>query len=351
MKKKDDTPSASPPRPPKVRKYRRITWTERLIIEKQYNSNATYSAIAKLLKRSVSSIRYEIKKGMYLHRDSATWRDIPKYSADIAQKKTEWEQTGKGQILKLGNNHRYARYVADQIKQGHSPETIVQTLRQSNKWTVSVPTLYRYIADGLIPETTNADLWEKTKRKRTYNKVTPAKRPPKGISIEQRPRHINTRQQFGHWEIDCVVGKRQGHNESVLTLTERKTRYGIILKLTTRTAKEIAAKLLHLTSQYPPGTFKSLTADNGSEFSGYDDLRAIVPQVYYCHPYCSSERGTNERHNRIIRRFFPKRQSMKKRTQADCDQVAEYMNAMPRKILAYKTPQQLFTAALASLTP
>lgn len=338
--------------PPKEVKYRRITWTERLIIEKQYNSTRkpSYSAIAKLLKRSVSSIRYEIKKGMYLHRDYLTWRDIPRYSADIAQQKTAWEQTSKGQLLKLGNNHQYAKYVSIQIKAGHSPSTIVQTLRQQNKWTVSVPTLYRYIDDGLIPEITNADLWEKPNRKRTYNKVRTAKRPPKGISIEQRPKSINKRTTPGHWEIDCVIGKKKGHNESVLTLTERKTRFEIILKLQTRTAHEITNKLRQLTAQYPPGAFQSITADNGSEFSAYDDLKEIVPQVYYCHPYCSSERGTNERHNRIIRRFFPKKQSMKNRTQSDCDQVAAYMNNLPRKTLGYKTPQQLFTAFLNSLT-
>lgn len=339
-------------KPPKERKYCRITWTERLIIEKQYNSStkATYSAIAKLLNRAVSSIRYEIKKGMYLHRDGQSWRDIPKYSADIAQKKTEWEMTSKGQLLKLGNNHKYARYVSTQIKAGHSPSTIVQTLRQQNKWTVSTPTLYRYIDEGLIPEITNQDLWEKPKRKRTYNKVKTAKRPPKGISIEQRPKYINKRQSPGHWEIDCVIGKRKGHNESLLTLTERKTRYEIILKLKTRTAHEITTKLKHLVSQYPPGTFQSLTADNGSEFSDYETLQTIVPQVYYCHPYCSSERGTNERHNRMIRRFFPKQQSMRTKTQSDCDYVADYMNNLPRKNLGYKTPQQLFQSFLDTLT-
>lgn len=335
----------------KERKYRRITWTERLIIEKQYNNGATYSSIARLLHRCVSSIRYEIKKGMYFHRDSRTWKDIPRYSADAAQTKTDWESTSKGQILKLGNNHKYAKYVSTQIKAGHSPETIVHTLRMRNEWTVSVPTLYRYIADGLIPEVTNADLWEKPKRKRAYNQVKQAKRPPRGISIEQRPKEINTRQQFGHWEIDCVVGKSKGHGESVLTLTERKTRYEIILKLKTRTAKEITTKLKAIVKKYPPGTFKSLTADNGSEFSDYQALSTIVPLVFYCHPYCSSERGTNERHNRIIRRFFPKHQSMKKRTQRDCDQVAEYMNNLPRKNQGYKTPQQLFTLAITALTP
>lgn len=323
------------------RKYRRITWTERLIIEKQYNNGATYSAIARLLNRYPSSIRYEIKKGMYIHKDYL-WRDIPKYSANIAQSKTEWEMSSKGQLLKIGNNHKYARYVSQQIKQGNSPSTIVQTLRRHNQWTVSVPTLYRYIDQGIIPGITNKDLWEKSKRKRSYNKVRKAKRPPKGISIESRPKHINTRNQFGHWEMDCVVGKAKGHGETLLTLTERKTRYEIIVKLYTRTAKEVTQALKAIVYKYPQGTFKTITVDNGSEFSAYDDLRSIVPEIYYCHPYCSSERGTNERHNRIIRRFFPKKKTMKPVKQSDCEQVEDYMNNLPRKILNYATPKQLF---------
>lgn len=332
----------------KERKYHRITWTERLIIEKQYNNGASYSDIARLLKRYPSSIRYEIKKGMYFHKDYL-WRDIPRYSANIAQSKTEWEMTSKGQILKLGNNHRYAKYISSQIKQGHSPATIVETLRQQNKWTVSTPTLYRYIDQGLIPEITNQDLWEKSKRKRSYNKVRKAKRPPKGISIEDRPRYINTRRQFGHWEIDCVVGKKRGHGETLLTLTERKTRYEIIMKLYTRTAKEVAQALRAIVYKYPKGTFKTITVDNGSEFSDYETMKTIVPEIYYCHPYCSSERGTNERHNRIIRRFFPKKQSMKQVTQIDCEQVQAYMNTLPRKILNYASPEQRFTIEISNL--
>ena len=337
-------------RKPKERKYRRITWTERLIIEKQYNNKASYSAIAKLLNRAVSSIRYEIKKGMYFHRHTHTWKDIPKYSADKAQQKTDWEATSKGQMLKLGNNHKYAKYVSQQIKQGHSPNTIVETLRNQKQWTVSTPTLYRYIDQGLIPEITNQDLWEKSTRKRSYNKVRKAKRPPKGVSIENRPKSINTRQQFGHWEMDCVIGKAKGHGETVLTLTERKTRYEIIAKLYTRTTKEVAQALKAIVWKYPKGTFKTITVDNGSEFSDYETMKAIVPEIYYCHPYCSSERGTNERHNRIIRRFFPKRQSMKKRTQGDCEYVASYMNNIPRQILNYATPHQRFQAEIDKLT-
>lgn len=328
------------------------------MIERHYNppigkyqkKRTTYSDIARLLHRSVSSIRYEIQKGLYLHRDSGTWKDIPRYSAEIAQQRTDWEQSIKGQTLKLGKNHQYARFVADQIKAGHSPQTIVQTLKAQNKWTVSAPTLYRYIDEGLIPEVTNDDLWEKPKRKRQYNKVRKASKPPRGLSIEQRPAPIASRSVPGHWEIDCVVGKRQGHNESLLTLTERSTRYEIVLKLTTRTAHEITTKLRSLAAQYPPGTFQSITADNGSEFSDYETLKTIIPAVYYCHPYCSSERGTNERHNRILRRFFPKKKSMRQKTQSDCDFAAHYMNTMPRKILGYKTPQQLFQAFLQSLT-
>ena len=73
--------------------------------------------------------------------------------------------------------------------------------------------------------------------------------------------------------------------------------------------------------------------------------------VYYCHPFSSCERGSNERNNRIIRRFFPKGKSMTSVTQADCNKAAAAINSMPRKILGYRTAADLFEQELANLAP
>ncbi|MBQ7492035.1 MAG: IS30 family transposase, partial [Clostridia bacterium] len=98
---------------------------------------------------------------------------------------------------------------------------------------------------------------------------------------------------------------------------------------------------------FPKGTFKTITVDNGSEFSAAFQLP--IP-VYYCHPYCSSERGSNENCNRLVRRFFPKGQSMARRTQRDADAAARAINSMHRKILGYRTAQECFEEQLALLS-
>lgn len=332
-----------------MKQYRRMTYTDRLIIEKLYNSGCSYRAIAHRLGFSVSSIHYEIKRGMYLHRDSDTWKDIPRYSATIADDDARWQATAKGGILKLDKNYAYANEVSKRIIGGESPDAIVGDLRGQGKWTVSMPTLYRYIDQGFIPGITNKNLLVKSRKKRTYSHVKQAARPPRGMSIERRPGAVNSRHTFGHWEMDTVIGKAKGKGQTLLVLTERLTRYELILKMLDKTALSVERAFSKLTETYPQGTFQTLTVDNGSEFSGYDGLKALTGEVYYCHPYSSWERGSNENANRIIRRFFPKGKSLKDRTQKDCDAAAQFINNMHRKVLGYRTAAELFEEQLALL--
>lgn len=328
--------------------YRRMTYTDRLVIEKLYNAKASYRQIAKATGFAVSSVYREVQRGLYLHRDGDTWKDIPKYSATIAQDDADWQSTARCGTVKLGHNYAYANEVSDRIRNGESPDQIVGQLRKSNQWTVSTTTLYRYIDQGFIPNVTNKNLLIKSTRKRQYN-VVRAARAPRGQSIERRPDHINTRSNPGHWEMDTVIGKAEGTNQSILVLTERNTRYELVFKLTNKTTKSIVSALSKAVNTFPQGTFQTITVDNGSEFSDYKSMKQLVPEIYYCHPYSSYERGSNENANKIIRRFFPKGQSLAKRTQKDCDAVAYYMNHMHRKILGYATAAELFEKWQATL--
>lgn len=333
----------------KEKKYSRMTWTDRLNIEKLFNSGASYSAMSRKLGFSPSAIHYEVHRGLYDYLEGSTWKTLKRYSADIAQADADWQASARGGPVKLGHNHAYAKAVAERIKQGESPDAVVGTLKARNEWTVSTPTLYRYIDQGYIPDITNKDLWQKSRRKkRTYRKVR-ASRAPKGTSIERRPHIIESRSTFGHWEMDSVIGKARGKKESVLVLTERMTRFEIICKPSAKTSAATVSALRKILKRFPKGTFQSVTVDNGSEFQDADGIQALVPSLYYCHPYTSCERGTNENSNRIIRRYLPKKQSMKNIRQTDCDHIADRMNAMHRKILGYRTPAELFEEQLAIL--
>ena len=129
---------------PKEKKYSRMTWTDRLNIEKLSKQGASYSAIARRLGFAVSSIHYEIQRGLCEQRDGATWKIYKAYSATVAQDDADWQASGKGGPVKLGRNHAYAKAVAKRIRQGESPDQIVGDLKARNEWTVSTPTLYRY---------------------------------------------------------------------------------------------------------------------------------------------------------------------------------------------------------------
>lgn len=329
-----------------MRTYHRMTWTDRLTIEKLYNSGSSYRAIASAIGYTVAAVHREVKRGLYTHLDSKTYDYVKRYSAQIADDDARYQATSRCGVIKLGHNHAYAQAVADRILSGESPDSVVGSLRNKGEWTVSTPTLYRYIDSGYIPNVTNKDLIDKSHRKRAYNHVR-ASRPPAGTSIEKRPQIVLDRSTFGHWEMDCVIGKAKGTGEALLVLTERFTRYEIIFKLSTKAALPVNAIVESTLSKYPKGTFETITVDNGSEFSSCYQLP--VP-VYYCHPYSSYERGSNENCNRLIRRYFPKGQSMSHRTQVDADKAAHAINSMHRKILGYRTAQECFDEQLALLT-
>ena len=330
-------------------KYRRMTWTDRLTIENLCKSGASYSAIARKTGFAVSSVYREIQRGLCDQRDGATWKMYKAYSAQVAQDDADWQASGKGGAVKLGHNHTYAETVSARIRSGESPDAIVGTMRACDEWTVSTPTLYRYIDQGYIPNITNKDLWCKSrKKKRSYKRVK-ASRAPKGTSIERRPLIVNGRSTFGHWEMDSVIGKARGKKQSVLVLTERMTRFEIIFKVSAKTSAATVSALKRILKRFPKSTFQSVTVDNGSEFQDADGLQALIPALYYCHPYTSCERGSNENANRIIRRYLPKGRSMKNVTQRDCDAISRNINNMHRKVLGYRTAAELFEEQLALL--
>jgi len=192
------------------------------------------------------------------------------------------------------------------------------------------------------------------KRKRKYRKIRP-KRAPRGQSIEKRTEEINDRSEFGHWEMDLLVG-RKNTLSSILVLTERKTRTEIMMKLKDKTTKSVIAKINQLEENYGksfPDIFKSITVDNGSEFSNCEEMETSKngkrTTIYYCHPFSSWERGSNENQNKMIRRYFPKGTDFTKVTEEQLHQVEVWLNNYPRKIFGYKSSYDIFSEQLKKL--
>lgn len=326
-----------------------LTYTDRLLFERMYNAGSPKKEISAVLGFSIQTIYNEEKRGLYEHLNSDYTVSL-KYSADKAQSLIDYNNTAKGQPLKLGKHYEYIEYVSHAILvDKKSPDVIVNELRSMGSFTVCTSTLYSYIDQGYITGVSNGNLWSKSRRKkRKYVKVIRHKRPPAGTSIEHRPKYISDRKTFGHWEMDLVIGKSKGKGQALLVLTERLTRYEIIIKLFDKSSCGVVSALDRLSKKFDfPAVFKSITVDNGSEFSDcygmeHDKDGNKRTTIYYCHPYGSCEKGTCENHNKMIRRFIPKGVSMRGISQGDCNRIADYMNNLPRRVLGYKTPADLF---------
>ena len=162
--------------------------------------------------------------------------------------------------------------------------------------------------------------------------------------ISERPPQIETRLEPGHWEIDTIMGTDHGRH-SIVTLVERMTGYLVMGKLERHTAAECSAKVIELIARHT-GRVATITADNGTEFHGYKVVEeATGVEYYFATPHHAWERGTNENTNGLIRQYLPKRTSLAEVTQADCDEIADKLNARPRKRLGYKTPEECYGQA------
>lgn len=340
-------------------KFRQLTYTDRVRLEVLYNSGKTPREISLLLHKHISTIYREIKRGIYDHLNP-DYTYSRKYSANLAQRSADYNATAKGLDLKISNDFEYLEFIEGLILNGFSPDAALGFIRNNDlhfSTTVCTTTLYKYIDMGLFQRITNKNLLRKGSRRRPYHKVKTVKRPPRGESIENRPDHINNRIEFGHWEMDSVVGKKN-KGQSLLVLTERKTRREIILKVHRQTADETVRaldKLERSLGRSFSDVFRSITVDNGSEFSAYHRMQQSClgnyrrTTLYYCHPYSSWERGTNENHNAMIRRFIPKGKRMERYSQTAICEISAWMNDYPRRIFNYKTPNQLFDGELSKL--
>lgn len=346
-----------------MRRYRRMTYKDRLKLESLYNTHKfSVRDLASLLGFSPSTICEELKHGYY-NKLNHDWTETKRYSADRAQQHADFSITTKRPPLKIGNDHAFVKLVERLIlDEKKSPDEVAHLLRTEYKTKVKTQvcttTLYSYIAQGFFPRITAKNLFFEGKRKRKNKAAQTEKKPPHGRSIDTRPEEISTREDFGHWEMDTVIGTKN-KGETLIVLTERKTRYEIILRSKDKSALSTAQVLNHLERKYKKSfqkIFKTITVDNGTEFSTTEILEkscrrknAARTTLYYCHPYTSSERGSNENQNRFVRKFFPRGIPIKNYTDQYIQAVQDYINNKYRKLLNYHTSAELFAAELAIL--
>lgn len=247
--------------------------------------------------------------------------------------------------FKLAKVSGFVEYAEEQIiSEKKSPDTVVGYAKRYGLFgedIVCTRTLYNYI-DLCLLKVRNIDLPMKVKLNQKPD-VNRQNRKILGESIENCPEIVGKRTTFGHWEIDTIVGTVDT-SPVLLTLDERKTRMRIIHKIESRTAEAVNKAMKGIAEKFgdlAPCVFKTITSDNGSEFTHLGEVMPFV-KIYYSHPNSPSERGTNENQNGLVRRFFPKGKSFEDVTVEAVQRVQDWINFLPRKIFDYSCSYDLF---------
>ena len=336
------------------RKGKHLTADERARIECLHRQGLTQTAIAREIGVSQQTISKELKRGQVTQLNYRTWVYFRTYSADVAQRDADYQKTAHGPDLKIGKNRAYLQALERAILVKHSPYAAIKQVAQSGKFEmcISKTTCYRYIQGGLFESVTYEHLPVGHPKKRNGRVVRMRTSRPDHRSIERRDKAISTRQQFGHWEGDSIIGKH-GIGESCLTLTDRKYRLSIVIKVKEKTAVNTVSALQRLRRYFGKHDynvlFRTLTLDNGAEFADQAGMDKTGVTVFYAHPQSPGERGSNEHGNKMLRRMFPKGQSLRNATQKEATAAQNWLNAYPREMFGGKSAAQMFAQELPNL--
>ena len=326
---------------------RYITERERYKIETLLEEKRSRSYIAARLDIKYHTLRKEIERGTVKQLDTLL-KEHYVYKADYAQLVYERSVSNRGRNLKIGSDHEFAAFIEHMIKdEKYSPEALLLYMKNEGiqfSTTLCFKTIYNYLDKDLFLHISNDDLMSKkgtVKKKKDTSKVALNNR--KGRSIEERDPVVLDRKDYGNWEMDTVVGAQGKGKSCLLVLSERMTREEIILKMKDKKSSSVVHALNMLERKYGSKAFrekfKTITCDNGCEFLDGEGIeksrytKGTRTTVYYCHPYSSWERGTNENINRMIRRFFPKGTNFDEVSKKQVSMVEAWINNYPRKIL------------------
>lgn len=320
-----------------------FTEVERYQLETMLKDGIPVKQIADRLNKHFTTIYKEIKKGtVKLLNSDLTYRE--EYCADRAHAVTLDRSHNKGIPVKIGYNHALADYITHLIKdRKYSPYAVSVAIKNNPAFAMSLceTTIYNYVHGGIFYNISESDLHYNCKQIKDVDKMKrPCYNKLHSKSIEQRPKHVYKRADYGHWEMDTVYSGK-GFKDCLLVLTERMTLEEIIIKMPDRTLTSTVNALDGLERALGADTFRNkfrtITVDNGSEFGdGRQIERSCLhlnnrTSVYFCHPYCSSERGSNENLNGLIRYWIPKGKDIGQYGNDYIRHIEEWINNYPRK--------------------
>ncbi len=327
------------------KRYSHLTVTERERLSKMFYQGRSLNQIAKALGRSRSSISRELKRnGTAKYRLYAPCR--AQFRSDERRKRASRRPRLRDEAVRS--------YVREKLVLGWSPEIIAGRLRLEHPGLhVSHEAIYQYIYDRRTKDRKElVELLRRTHRRRERRgigrKVRKTKIPNR-IPIDLRPKSVDARRVYGHWEGDTMVSVK---SPPVLnSLTERKSRLLLLTKLERKVASETKRAVLERLGGLPPALRRTLTLDNGTENTLHEEITGEIGiQCYFAKPYASWQRGTNEQTNGMVRWYLPKGTDFREVSAEEIAEVEARINNRPRKCLKYKTPLEVFRSAVALRT-
>ncbi len=331
------------------RKGKHLSFEERVVIQTRLKDGWSPNKIAEEIGCAPNTVRNEIKRGtVALYRGN-----VFRYKANAGQATYEKNREACCRHYDFLEKSAFISYVEKHfLEDKWSLDACVHRALKDGLFTreqiVCTKTLYDYADRGLLT-IKNIDLPEKLRRSPKKARVNENKR-VLGRSIEERSASVDDRTEFGHWEADLVIGSKSENDDALLTMIERKTREYWMIRVPGRDPNGVMAAIRELRNQYCEhwgDVFKTITTDNGSEFSLLSELEEMSKTlVYFAHPYTSCEKGSVERHNGLIRRFIPKGRRIDSFSDEQICQIEVWCNSLPRKILGYSTPDELFEEEL-----
>ena len=310
--------------------YHQITLEERYQLADLRAVGIRPGAIARELGRHRSTIWRELRRN---RTRSGPYRPYP---ADCYAR-TRRSRSRRNQRLTAADWQQ----VIQGLQRHWSPEQIAGRGRRTGTLHISHETIYRYL---WYDREAGGQLYRLLRRAHKARRRRMGRLPRRGVRrgrpISARPASVARRRRIGHWEIDTVAGART--RDCLVSVVERKTGYLLLGKLADHTAAAFTARSFRLL-RGQRHQVRTITADNGSELSGYRTIeRRTGARFYFATPYHAWERGTNENTNGLIRQYAPKRQSLAGLTQRDCTRIARQLNTRPRKRLGYRTPEECY---------
>lgn len=307
--------------------YCRVTWEDRIKIKVLLQQGKSKSEIAGMLGKHKSTIGREIKR-------NTGGRG---YRYKQAQRLADEREATKHRPYKM--TEETCAEIKKRLKKKWSPEQISNRLRLEERPSVSTETIYTFVYKD---KENGGDLWRNLRRARRSRRPRFPSEDRRGQiknarPISKRSKAANDRKRKGDWERDTMLGLDR--KTGVLVLTDRKTRFNKFIKLNRKTARKVTSATLRALKGLPVA---SVTNDRGHEFADHESCaEKLGVKIFFCDPYTSSQRGTNENRIGILRQYFPKRTELKKVSDYFIRKAEFEINNRPMKCLDWKTPYEV----------